>query len=80
MRLVASDGVRTTSLLAGRLEISINDQWGTVCSESFDIADANVACRQLGYISAVAHNAAQNLRYVNSVLLVERLWQSEKRQ
>ena len=33
----------------GRLEICINNVWGTVCDNMFDTRDAAVACRQLGY-------------------------------
>ena len=32
----------------GRLEICINNAWGTVCREAFGLADAKVACGQLG--------------------------------
>ena len=33
----------------GRIEIGLNGVWGTVCGKTFDIHDATVACRQLGY-------------------------------
>ena len=33
----------------GRLEICINNMWGTICNDSFDNNDAKVVCTQMGY-------------------------------
>ena len=36
-----------TQTMDGRLEICINNAWGTVCNNSFRAVDAQVACDQL---------------------------------
>ncbi|CAG2196526.1 Scavenger receptor cysteine-rich type 1 protein M130 [Mytilus edulis] len=34
---------------SGKLEILHNNEWGTVCRNTFDKIEAEVACKQLGY-------------------------------
>ena len=44
LRLMDGSNVRE-----GRIEVCINNAWGTVCNRLFDSNDAEVICRQFGF-------------------------------
>ena len=46
IRLVIGDGI---AISEGRVEVCVSQSWATVCDADWDVLDAQVACRQLGY-------------------------------
>ena len=50
-----------TNVSAGRLEMYVNGIWGTICNLGFDFYDADVSCRQLGYLGVATFNIAPQL-------------------
>ncbi|EDV27497.1 uncharacterized protein TRIADDRAFT_53242 [Trichoplax adhaerens] len=67
IRLVNGDST------SGRLEIYRNGIWGTVCDDHFDMTDAFVACRQLGFLSAVRYYCCGHFGYGSGAILLDDL-------
>lgn len=57
-------------LVAGRVEVRHNGQWGTICSKGFDWIDAVVLCRLVtGTLSSVldyGEVGSSDLQYVDN--------------
>ena len=52
--LIAIQLVGSPNADEGRIQIYFENTWWTICDQSWDLSDAFVACRQLGFASAKA--------------------------
>ena len=55
----------------GRVEVLYKGVWGTICGDSWDLRDADVVCRQLGYEGALS---APIFRYPTSGQNTRQIW------
>lgn len=52
VRIICTQGalrLQGGTAMSGRVEVCVNNTWGTVCNNYWSDLDAQVACRQLGY-------------------------------
>ena len=67
---MSTQGTIGTHNNAGRLEILVVGEWGTVCNNGFDASDATVACRQLGYDGHIFYSPVESAGYVGIIVMI----------
>lgn len=56
---------------SGRLEVYHKGLWGTVCDDHFDMNDATVVCRQLGFFAAERYYCCGKLGYGSGTIWLD---------
>ena len=59
-----------STYLEGRVEICLNDEWGTVCDQMWDETDSGIVCRQLG----LSASGAESLKGASFGTGTGRIW------
>ena len=61
----------------GRVEVLYKGVWGTICGDSWDLRDADVVCRQLGYEGALSALRNTTVRYSAFGQRTGQIWLNE---
>ena len=60
-----TEGVSFPRIHSGRLEVYWNGEWGTVCDDGFGQMEADMACVELGYKSALFYDNVDRIGSVS---------------
>ena len=55
IRLYLNGSISITNV-EGVIQLFLDEKWGTICVDGFNIGSAAAACRQLGFLKAQSYN------------------------